>query len=95
MLTYNSTPMPLKATTKPVSITLSPTTSSPMTAATPSLNSAAINGHKTQGQQHIWLVTGPAGCGKTTVAGYLAQSLGLPYIEGDSVCRTFAERPTL
>ncbi|KAL4730072.1 hypothetical protein ACLX1H_002102 [Fusarium chlamydosporum] len=85
MLTYNSTPMPIKAPTKPVSIALSsPTTSSQMTAAPQSLNSAAINGHKTQGQQHIWLVTGPAGCGKTTVAGYLAESLGMPYIEGDS-----------
>lgn len=34
---------------------------------------------------HIWLVTGPAGCGKTTVAQYLAESLDMPYIEGDSV----------
>ncbi|KAI1263106.1 P-loop containing nucleoside triphosphate hydrolase protein [Xylariaceae sp. FL1019] len=33
---------------------------------------------------HIWLVTGPAGCGKTTVAEHLSKSLHLPYIEGDS-----------
>ncbi|KAF5970230.1 hypothetical protein FBULB1_9790 [Fusarium bulbicola] len=84
MLSYEPTPMSLKAPTKPTTITLPPTTSSPMTVAPPSINSATINGHKAQGQQHIWLVTGPAGCGKTTVAGYLAQSLGLPYIEGDS-----------
>lgn len=32
---------------------------------------------------HIWLVTGPAGCGKSTVAQYLANSLNLPYVEGD------------
>ncbi|KAK4218731.1 putative gluconokinase [Rhypophila decipiens] len=32
---------------------------------------------------HIWLVTGPAGCGKSTVAKYLASTLQLPYIEGD------------
>jgi len=32
---------------------------------------------------HIWLVTGPAGCGKSTVAKYLADSLHWPYIEGD------------
>jgi gluconokinase len=60
-----------------------------MTAAPPSLNSNSLNGLKVQEQQHqqhIWLVTGPAGCGKTTVAEYLAQSLGVPYIEGDSVC---------
>lgn len=35
--------------------------------------------------QHIWLVTGPAGCGKTTVAEYLAGALKVPYVEGDSV----------
>ncbi|KAF4333059.1 thermoresistant gluconokinase [Fusarium beomiforme] len=85
MLSYEPTPMSIKTPTKPTTITLPPpTTSSPMTAAPPSINSATLNGHKSQGQQHIWLVTGPAGCGKTTVAGYLAQSLGMPYIEGDS-----------
>lgn len=36
-------------------------------------------------EQHIWLVTGPAGCGKSTVARYLAESLHWPYIEGDEV----------
>lgn len=34
---------------------------------------------------HIWLVTGPAGCGKTSVAEHLANVLSMPYIEGDSV----------
>ncbi|KAJ9628003.1 hypothetical protein H2203_003223 [Taxawa tesnikishii (nom. ined.)] len=34
--------------------------------------------------RHIWIVTGPAGCGKTTVASYLSQYLSLPYLEGDS-----------
>lgn len=36
-------------------------------------------------EQHIWIVTGPAGCGKTTVAQELAKELSLPYIEGDDV----------
>lgn len=35
--------------------------------------------------QHIWIITGPAGCGKTTVAKYLAHEMSLPYIEGDDV----------
>lgn len=34
---------------------------------------------------HIWLVTGPAGCGKSTVAKHIADSLGMSYIEGDDV----------
>jgi len=33
--------------------------------------------------EHIWIITGPAGCGKTTVAQHLAAELSLPYIEGD------------
>lgn len=35
--------------------------------------------------RHIWLVTGPAGCGKTTVAEYVAHALKIPYLEGDNV----------
>ncbi|KAF8421156.1 hypothetical protein BGX38DRAFT_1147362 [Terfezia claveryi] len=34
-------------------------------------------------QRHIFIITGPAGCGKSSVAKYLAQALDLPYIEGD------------
>jgi len=33
--------------------------------------------------RHILIITGPAGCGKSSVAKYLATSLNLPYIEGD------------
>jgi len=32
---------------------------------------------------HIWLVTGPAGCGKSTVAQFIARTMNLPFIEGD------------
>ncbi|KAI9679037.1 MAG: hypothetical protein M1829_001707 [Trizodia sp. TS-e1964] len=37
--------------------------------------------------RHVWFVTGPAGCGKTTTAKFLAHKLGLPFIEGDEVSR--------
>ncbi|KAG0639822.1 P-loop containing nucleoside triphosphate hydrolase protein [Tuber brumale] len=33
--------------------------------------------------RHIWIITGPAGCGKSSVADFLAKRLNLPYIEGD------------
>ncbi|EER39859.1 conserved hypothetical protein [Histoplasma capsulatum H143] len=33
--------------------------------------------------QHIWIITGPAGCGKTTVAKSLSKKLQVEYIEGD------------
>ncbi len=48
-------------------------------------NGVQANGKQSPGEHHIWLVTGPAGCGKSTVAKYLATSLNLPYIEGDEV----------
>jgi len=38
--------------------------------------------------EHIWIVTGPAGSGKTTVAQFLAKELSLPYVEGDHVSAT-------
>lgn len=48
--------------------------------ATSSTNGSSLSTSK---KHHIWLVTGPAGCGKSTVAKYLATALDLPYIEGD------------
>jgi len=39
--------------------------------------------------EHIFIVTGPAGCGKTTVAQYLANHINAPYIEGDDVSVLF------
>ncbi|EEQ33466.1 thermoresistant gluconokinase [Microsporum canis CBS 113480] len=62
----------------------SATTPSP----SPSLSSSASYALKSQQNpnampQHIWIVTGPAGCGKTTVAQGLAKELRIPYIEGD------------
>ena len=33
--------------------------------------------------EHIWIITGPAGSGKTTVAAHLATQLNIPYLEGD------------
>jgi hypothetical protein len=35
--------------------------------------------------KHLFIVTGPAGCGKTTVAEFLADWSSLPYLECDDV----------
>lgn len=35
--------------------------------------------------QHIWVVTGPAGCGKSTVARSLQIDMKIPFLEGDDV----------
>lgn len=35
--------------------------------------------------QHIWVVTGPAGCGKSTVGNVLRNELDVPFLEGDDV----------
>lgn len=43
------------------------------------------NAKEEQHVRHIWIITGPAGCGKTTVAKYLAAHFNFPYIEGDKV----------
>ena len=39
----------------------------------------------TSKHKHIWVITGPAGCGKTSVAEYLHSTFSLPYLEGDTV----------
>ncbi|CAM1506766.1 Fc.00g064070.m01.CDS01 [Cosmosporella sp. VM-42] len=90
MLSYDS-PFPVKGQKAPTATSLPPSFESPsskgsvMAAPKSSHVSASANVHQHQHRyHHIWLVTGPAGCGKTTVAEYLADSLGMPYIEGDS-----------
>jgi gluconokinase len=41
--------------------------------------------HPKEPTQHIWVVTGPAGCGKSTVGKGLANELHYPFLEGDDV----------
>ena len=45
------------------------------------INGALASHH----HRHMWIITGPAGCGKSTVANYLSKELSIPYIEGDDV----------
>lgn len=60
-----------------------PITTATMTHAPHISNTAAQKNNAATQHHHIWLVTGPAGCGKSTVAAYLSEALGFPYLEGD------------
>ncbi|KAJ2907009.1 putative glucokinase protein [Zalerion maritima] len=59
--------------------------SKPKALVPPTAPMSSSKTHTTESAKHhhIWLVTGPAGCGKSTVAQHLAKSLDVPYIEGD------------
>lgn len=53
------------------------------TSTSPQSETVEVNKNHT----HIWLVSGPAGCGKSTVAEFFAKTLGIPYLEGDEVSK--------
>ncbi|KAJ5623781.1 gluconokinase [Penicillium lagena] len=64
----------------------------PITHVMPALNAGSSTAPSATGcaekstkpmLQHIWIVTGPAGCGKSTVGEGLRQELGVPFLEGD------------
>jgi gluconokinase len=47
------------------------------------LPNSAPNG--TASHHHLFIVTGPAGCGKSTVGQFIAKTMSLPFVEGDEV----------
>ncbi|KAI9882500.1 MAG: hypothetical protein M1823_005749 [Watsoniomyces obsoletus] len=53
------------------------------TSMSSSIDASGIRRASPGHHRHIWIITGPAGCGKTSVAQYIAEHLDLPYIEGD------------
>lgn len=75
---YNALPTP------PVSTTGSPSLSSLSSTSRDAIKTGTMSTPNHQ-HHHILIVTGPAGCGKSTVAQYLAIRHGFDYIEGDEV----------
>lgn len=43
-----------------------------------------LNRRMSRPDRHVFVVYGPAGCGKTTIAQHIAQAYNLEYIEGDN-----------
>jgi hypothetical protein len=78
MLHYEQTPVMPSDHIAPASTTPMPNSIAADSTIAPS--TAAVSQHR-----HIWIITGPAGCGKTSVAEYLATTFAMPYLEGDSV----------
>ncbi len=98
MLSYDMAPSVASQSPKsPATVTVMPVTRTAMPATpktlihhgrTSSGAATLANGHTRRPENfhhQIWLVTGPAGSGKSTVAKHLAASLNYPYIEGDEV----------
>lgn len=81
MLSYDERPAPRHGSM--------PTSRTATKSTMMDLNTAAASQPKAH--RHMWIITGPAGCGKTTVAQYLAKNLNVPYIEGDEVCHESRE----
>ncbi len=48
-------------------------------------NIAATDIFTNMNTKHIFVIMGPAGCGKSSVATALAEMLGMPMVEGDDV----------
>ncbi|KAK6006556.1 hypothetical protein QM012_006966 [Aureobasidium pullulans] len=63
---------------------IAPSSSAPMPNPTATNSTAAPATAAVPQHRHIWIITGPAGCGKTSVAEYLSTAFALPYLEGDS-----------
>lgn len=85
MLSYNNRPNNVNGQPTPPSSTSS-ADHLPIKTSPPDTMQEALNGTRQPDKHHhIWLITGPAGCGKSTVAQFVARALNLPFIEGDEV----------
>ena len=88
MLSYDS-PVPIADKSAPVDMTNLPKSLNQASASGMTSTSAddamSARDAPAKDAHHIWLVTGPAGVGKSSVGVFLADSLGYPYIEGDEV----------
>ncbi|TVY22135.1 putative gluconokinase [Lachnellula hyalina] len=81
MLSYEN--RPAMGQNSSTTSTVLPLSTSPPSSKKTTNGTSADKSQSASNHSHIWLVTGPAGCGKSTVAQYLAKAMKLPFIEGD------------
>lgn len=93
MLSAGERPQPARAPTVHSTVSASKARTMPDLAAN-GANGAQSSLSKDH-MQHIWVVTGPAGCGKSTVGNVLRTELGIPFIEGDDVSTRIPGNSTL
>ncbi|KAF2171294.1 hypothetical protein M409DRAFT_63636 [Zasmidium cellare ATCC 36951] len=55
-----------------------------MSSNSTTTSSSRLGTSSSEQHKHIWVITGPAGCGKTSVAEFLESTYSLPYLEGDT-----------
>ncbi|KAL8413956.1 hypothetical protein RB594_005259 [Gaeumannomyces avenae] len=92
---FANTPAPSSPSPNPSSPPQPTRAAMTLSADPPADTGAGATAAKGSPPLHIWIVSGPAGCGKSTVAEHLAAVLAVPYIEGDQVRLCFSRRPFL
>jgi len=92
MLSYDNRPGGMAPPTPPDASDILSMTAQKPNSITSSVNTTGS--YPASNYHHIWLITGPAGCGKSTVAQFIAKSMNLPYIEGDEVSLSSLLTPT-
>ncbi|EJT73440.1 thermosensitive gluconokinase [Gaeumannomyces tritici R3-111a-1] len=80
---FANTPAPSSPSPNPSSPPQPTRAAMTLSADPPADTGAGATAAKGSPPLHIWIVSGPAGCGKSTVAEHLAAVLAVPYIEGD------------
>lgn len=63
-----------------------------VTPAVDLMRSYDISATRTTGLKHVWIISGPAGCGKTSLARHLHNTFAWPYLEGDEVSTNIATK---
>ncbi|KIV98916.1 uncharacterized protein PV09_09359 [Verruconis gallopava] len=82
MLSYDKAPTAYHGTVLPYNNSNSNSASS--SSSSPTTPTQRLARKMSQRDRHVFVVYGPAGCGKTTIAQYISKAFNFTYIEGDN-----------